>query len=97
MSLIIRIAKTNTFYSKAVEKLSEKVPVVFAPNMSLGVNVTLELIKEAARLLKGYDIELVETHHNMKKDAPSGTAMAMAEAAATLSESTPWAIGIRTT
>ncbi len=67
---------------KAVEKLSEKVPVVFAPNMSLGVNVTLELIKEAARLLKGYDIELVETHHNMKKDAPSGTAMAMAEAAA---------------
>ncbi len=52
---------------KALEKLSEKVPVVLAPNMSLGVNVALELIKEAARLLKGYDIELVETHHNMKK------------------------------
>ena len=52
---------------KAVEKLSEKIPLVLAPNMSLGVNV---------------DIELVETHHNMKKDAPSGTAMAMAEAAA---------------
>lgn len=67
---------------KAVEKLSEKIPLVLAPNMSLGVNVALELIKEAARLLKGYDIELVETHHNMKKDAPSGTAMAMAEAAA---------------
>lgn len=67
---------------KAVEKLAEKVPVVLAPNMSLGINVALELIKEAARLLKGYDIELVETHHNKKKDAPSGTAMAMAEAAA---------------
>lgn len=67
---------------KTVEKLAEKVPVVLAPNMSLGVNVALELIKEAARLLKGYDIELVETHHNKKKDAPSGTAMAMAEAAA---------------
>ncbi len=67
---------------KAVEKLAEKVPVVLAPNMSLGINVALELIKEAARLLKGYDIELVETHHNKKKDAPSGTAIAMAEAAA---------------
>ena len=67
---------------KAVEKLAEKVPVVLAPNMSLGINVALELIKEAARLLKGYDIEFVETHHNKKKDAPSGTAMAMAEAAA---------------
>ena len=67
---------------KAVEKLAEKVPVVLAPNMSLGINVALELIKEAARLLKGYDIELVETHHNKKKDAPSGTAIAMAEVAA---------------
>lgn len=67
---------------KAIEKLSEKIPVILAPNMSLGVNVAIELIEEAARLLKGYDIELVETHHNKKKDAPSGTAMAMAEAAA---------------
>ncbi len=65
-----------------IEKLAGKIPVVLAPNMSLGVNVALKLIEEAAALLKDYDIELVETHHNMKKDAPSGTAMAMAEAAA---------------
>ncbi len=65
-----------------IKKLSEKIPVILAPNMSLGVNVALKLIEEAARLLQGYDIELVETHHNMKKDAPSGTAIAMAEAAA---------------
>lgn len=66
----------------AIKQLSEKIPVILAANMSLGVNVALNLIEEAARLLKGYDIELVETHHNKKKDAPSGTAMAMAEAAA---------------
>lgn len=66
----------------AVEKLALKIPVIMAPNMSLGVNVALKLIEQAAALLKGYDIELVETHHRMKKDAPSGTALAMAAAAA---------------
>lgn len=65
-----------------IHELSKKIPVILAPNMSLGVNVALELIEKAASLLKGYDIELVETHHRMKKDAPSGTAMAMAESAA---------------
>lgn len=65
-----------------IVELSNKIPVVLAPNMSLGVNVALELIEKAAGLLKGYDIELVETHHRMKKDAPSGTALAMAESAA---------------
>ena len=67
---------------KAIDELSKNIPIILAPNMSLGVNVALNLIETAAKLLKGYDIELVDTHHKMKKDAPSGTAMAMAQAAA---------------
>lgn len=65
-----------------IKELSKKIPIVLAPNMSLGVNVALKLIEEAAKALQGYDIELFEIHHKMKKDAPSGTAMAMAQAAA---------------
>ncbi len=60
-----------------------KVPVVFAPNMSVGVNVMLNLLKTAASVLgDDYDVEIVETHHRHKKDAPSGTALRMGEVVA---------------
>jgi 4-hydroxy-tetrahydrodipicolinate reductase len=63
--------------------LADRVRAVMAPNMSVGVNVALKLVKEAARLLgDDFDVELVEAHHHFKKDAPSGTALALAEAAA---------------
>ncbi len=56
------------------------VPVVFAANMSVGVNVMLRLLEQAARQLgDGYDIEVLEAHHRHKVDAPSGTALAMGE------------------
>ena len=56
------------------------IAIVMAPNMSLGVNVLLELLKVAARALpSGYDIEVIEAHHRHKVDAPSGTALAMGE------------------
>jgi 4-hydroxy-tetrahydrodipicolinate reductase len=59
------------------------VPVVFAPNMSVGVNVLMALVESAARRLGAdYDIEIVEMHHRHKVDAPSGTALALGEAAA---------------
>ncbi len=59
------------------------VPVVFAPNMSVGVNVLLALVESAARRLGAdYDIEVVEMHHRHKVDAPSGTALGLGEAAA---------------
>ena len=59
------------------------VPIVWANNMSLGVNLLLELVKRASAVLgPGYDIEIVETHHRLKKDAPSGTALSLGEAAA---------------
>ena len=55
-------------------------PIVMAPNMSVGVNVMLRLLDQAARALsEGYDIEVVEAHHRHKVDAPSGTALAMGE------------------
>jgi 4-hydroxy-tetrahydrodipicolinate reductase len=61
----------------------EKIAIVFAPNMSIGVNVTLKLLEFAAKqFAQGYDIEIVEAHHRHKVDAPSGTALAMGEVVA---------------
>jgi len=63
--------------------IAQKIPVVFAPNMSVGVNVLLALVESAARRLgPAYDIEIVEMHHKHKVDAPSGTALGLGEAAA---------------
>ncbi len=60
--------------------LSQQVAMVLAPNMSVGVNVTLKLLQQAARsLASGWDIEIVEAHHRHKVDAPSGTALKMGE------------------
>ena len=66
---------------QAIEEAAREIPVLQAPNMSLGVNVLLRLVAEVAKVLgEDYDIEIVEGHHRFKKDAPSGTAMAIAEA-----------------
>jgi 4-hydroxy-tetrahydrodipicolinate reductase len=66
-----------------VHAASQQIPIVWAANMSLGVNLLLELVKRAAEVLDdSYDIEIVEVHHRLKKDAPSGTALMLAEAAA---------------
>ena len=64
-----------------VEEASEKVAVLKSANMSLGINMLLKLLKEAAQILvpAGFDIEIVEKHHNLKVDAPSGTALALAD------------------
>ena len=65
---------------KAIEKAAKTIPIVFAPNMSIGVNVTMKLIEIAARnFAEGYDIEIIEAHHRHKVDAPSGTALKMGE------------------
>ena len=60
-----------------VRKAAKDIPIVFAPNMSVGVNVTLKLVEIAAKLLADYDCEIVEMHHRHKVDAPSGTALEM--------------------
>ena len=65
---------------EAIAAAAQKTAVVFAPNMSVGVNVTLKLLDMAARALStGYDIEVIEAHHRHKVDAPSGTALKMGE------------------
>ena len=66
---------------KKVDECSEKIAVLKSANMSMGINLLLKLLKDAAKVLApaGYDIELVEKHHNQKLDAPSGTALALAD------------------
>lgn len=66
---------------KAVEVASETVPVFFSYNMSIGVSLLCELSKVAAKVLgNGFDVEIVEAHHNQKLDAPSGTAIMLGNA-----------------
>lgn len=74
----------TTGFSKAqldeVQRLAQRMPLFMAPNMSLGINVMYQLLAEAARLLgEGFDVEIIEAHHRYKVDAPSGTAVRMAE------------------
>ena len=67
----------------AIEVAAQKIGIVFAPNMSVGVNATLKLLDVAARILNsGYDVEVFEAHHRNKVDAPSGTALKMGETVA---------------
>ena len=67
----------------AIAEAAREIPVVFAPNMSVGVTLALRLLDMAARVLnEGFDIEIVEAHHRHKVDAPSGTALRMGEVVA---------------
>ncbi len=64
-------------------RYAEQIPVVLAPNMSVGVNACFKLLKETAKILgPDFDVEVVELHHNKKKDSPSGTAVRMGEVVA---------------
>ena len=65
---------------EVLRRLSREIPLVLAPNMSIGVNLLFKVLKDVARVLgDDYDIEIIEAHHRMKKDAPSGTALKMAQ------------------
>ncbi len=96
-----RLVIGTTGFSEAdkqeIMAAGREIAVVFAPNMSVGVNATLKLIELAAALLnQGYDAEVFEAHHRNKVDAPSGTALAMGEAIAktwgeSLNEVADWA------
>lgn len=82
---VAAVLATTGYSSEQLDEISEtakSVPVFRSANMSLGINVVLELVKKAAAVLEGYDIEIVEQHHNRKVDAPSGTALMLADAAA---------------
>jgi 4-hydroxy-tetrahydrodipicolinate reductase len=65
------------------EELAKDIPVILAPNMSVGVNVCFKVLADIAKILgDDFDVEIVEAHHRMKKDAPSGTAVRMGEVVA---------------
>ena len=65
---------------REINKYVQKVPCVLSPNMSIGVNLCFKILEEVAKTIgEDYDMEIVEAHHRMKKDAPSGTAMKMAQ------------------
>lgn len=81
--IVIGTTGLDTGQMARIRAAAEVVPVLLAPNMSVGVNVLLKVLPIIAKALgSGYDIEIVEAHHRMKRDAPSGTALKMAEAIA---------------
>ncbi len=66
--------------NKKIEEAAQVIPVLVSSNMSLGINTLLKFLKPISNALgDGYDIEIIEKHHNRKKDAPSGTALSLAE------------------
>ena len=83
VSLVIGTTGFSAQGKKAIEDAATEIPVVFAPNMAVGVNAVFRLLDVAARILnEGYDIEVIEAHHRHKVDAPSGTALRMGEVVA---------------
>jgi len=79
-ALVLGTTGLNETQLKKVEEVSKIVPIVFSPNMSVGVNVLFAMLPEIAkRLGPDYSIEIVEAHHRAKKDAPSGTAKKFAQ------------------
>lgn len=72
-----------------LRRAAREVPVLLAANTSLGVAVLRHLVREAVRLLPGFDIDIVESHHKAKRDAPSGTALALAAAASSAGRTLP--------
>ncbi len=80
--LVIGTTGLNTHQLNLLKEASEIMPVLYATNMSLGVALLNKLVYQASAVLDGFDIEIVEMHHKHKKDAPSGTALTLAESAA---------------
>jgi 4-hydroxy-tetrahydrodipicolinate reductase len=80
VALVIGTTGFDEAGKETIAAASKDIPIVFAPNMSVGVNLVFKLLDVASRVLnEGYDIEIVEAHHRHKVDAPSGTALRMGE------------------
>lgn len=79
-SIVIGTTGFDNEQISLVQKASKEIPIVLSPNMSIGVNLLFKILKDVARVLgDDYDVEIIEAHHRMKKDAPSGTAIKMAK------------------
>ena len=83
VALVIGTTGFSAVQKEELRAAAARIPLLLAPNMSVGVNVLFRLVAEAARALgPAYEVEVVEMHHRMKRDAPSGTALRLAEVAA---------------
>ena len=83
MPLVIGTTGFDEAGRARITAAAQRIPIVFAPNMSVGVNLLMKLAEVAARVLRdGYDIEIIEAHHRHKVDAPSGTALGLGQAVA---------------
>jgi 4-hydroxy-tetrahydrodipicolinate reductase len=83
VSMVIGTTGFSASEKALIESASKTIPVVFAPNMSVGVTLLISLVQAAAKVLNdGYDVEIIEAHHRHKVDAPSGTALRLGEVAA---------------
>jgi 4-hydroxy-tetrahydrodipicolinate reductase len=79
-ALVVGTTGLEERHERAMQMAAHEIPIVYARNMSVGVNVFMELVGRAAKALgDGYDVEIAETHHRHKIDAPSGTALALGE------------------
>ncbi len=86
-SLVIGTTGLNEEQKNQLQYFATKTPIFWAPNMSIGVNVLLQVLPELVKKLgDAYDVEMVELHHNRKKDSPSGTALKLAECLADAKE-----------
>lgn len=82
-SMVIGTTGFSADEKGVIASAAKSIPVVFAPNMAVGVNAVFKLLEVAARILdEGYDVEVIEAHHRFKVDAPSGTALRMGEVVA---------------
>lgn len=83
-AMVIGTTGFSAIQKAQLVEAAEDIAIVFAPNMSIGVNVLLGVLAQTAKLLgEGYDVEIIEAHHRHKVDAPSGTALRLGEAVAT--------------
>ncbi|MRR50549.1 MAG: 4-hydroxy-tetrahydrodipicolinate reductase [Rhodocyclaceae bacterium] len=81
--MVIGTTGFSTEQKLLIQDAARDIPIVFAPNMAVGVNVVFKLLETASRILnEGYDVEIIEAHHRHKVDAPSGTALRMGEVVA---------------
>lgn len=89
--LVLCTTGYSTEQVESIKKAAEIIPVFYSRNMSLGINLLIELSKKAASVLGGdFDVEIIEKHHNLKIDAPSGTALMIADGISSVRDDEPY-------
>ena len=75
--LVIGTTGLSSTHINKIEKASQSIAILYSPNMSIGANLVIEMAGKISRILEDYDVEIIDIHHKHKKDAPSGTAIAI--------------------